>query len=392
MARLRLEADGTLRLPPEILRSYSVEPGTEGVLEQTEDGWAFHAIRPDLRRVYVEVTALCNLNCAICIRRVWRDRPGSMRWEVFEELIRQLRAFPELRRITFGGVGEPLVHPRIADMVALARTLGVGITLTTNGLLLDRAMAEALSEAGLDTVVVSIDTAHLQAYRQAGLVDGLDRVIDNIRGLQALARAHRRLVPRIGLEFVLTRDSLPELPHVPRLAQALGASFVLITHLLPHTPDQAQAILYDRGEPLPALPGWPVPGGDWLVWGLARMPRSRWGAMRRCRFIEERSTVIRWDGGVSPCYALMHSYPYYVYGRRKEVTAYILGFIQQQPLIEIWGSEEYVRFRAKVRAFRFPSCVDCGMACYYAAHNEDCWGNTPSCADCLWAQDIIRCP
>jgi len=274
MTRLRLEADGTLRLPPEMLRLHGLEPGMEGVLERTEDGWAFHAIRPDLRRVYVEVTALCNLNCAICIRQVWRDRPGSMRWEVFEELIRQLQAFPELRRITLGGFGEPLVHPRIVDMVALARTLGVGITLTTNGLLLDRAMAEALSKAGLDTVVVSIDTAHLQAYRQAGLVDGLDRVIDNIRGLQALARAHHRLIPRIGLEFVLTRDSLPELPQVPHLAQALGASFVLITHLLPHTPDQAQAILYDRGEPLSTLPGWPVPGGDWLVWGLARMPRS----------------------------------------------------------------------------------------------------------------------
>lgn len=392
MARLTVEADGTVRLPEEFLRHHGLSPGTQVVMESLEDGWAFHIVRPDLRKVYVEVTALCNLNCAICIRQVWRDRPGSMRYELFEELIRQLQAFPQLRRVIFGGFGEPLVHPRIADMIAMARTLGVGTTLTTNGLLLDRAMARSLLEAGLDTIVVSIDTAHLQAYRQAGLVDGLDRVLDNIRGLWALAQERGGLVPRIGLEFVLTRDSLPDLQDVPRLAQALGASFALITHLIPHTPDQAQAILYDQEWPILSLPGWPIRGADWLIWGIARMPRSRWGAWRRCRFIEERATVIRWDGGVSPCYALMHSYPYYIYGRRKEVTAYILGFIQERHLAEIWGSEEYVRFRAKVRAFRFPSCVDCGMACDYAARNEDCWGNTPSCADCLWAQDIIRCP
>ncbi|WP_376791326.1 radical SAM protein [Thermoflexus sp.] len=392
MRRLKIEADGTVRLPEELLHRHRLSAGQEVLAESHEDGWTFHLVRPDLRKVYVEATALCNLSCAICIRQVWRERPGSMGWDLFEELIRQLRAFPELRRLIFGGFGEPLVHPRIVDMVALARTLGVGTTLTTNGLLLDRAMAGGLLEAGLDTVVVSLDPAHLQAYRQADLTDGLDRVLDNIRGLRALAQERGRLVPRIGLEFVLTRDSLPDMPEVPRLAQALGASFVLITHLLPHTADQARAILYDREEPLPSPPGWPVRGADWLIWGLARMPRSRWGAWRRCRFVEERAVAIRWDGGVSPCYALMHSYPYYIYGRRKEVTAYILGFIQERPLAEIWGSEEYVRFRAKVRAFRFPSCVDCGMACDYAARNEDCWGNTPSCADCLWAQDIVRCP
>lgn len=38
------------------------------------------------------------------------------------------------------------------------------------------------------------------------------------------------------------------------------------------------------------------------------------------------------------------------------------------------------------------TCVDCGLACDLAERNEDCWMNNPSCADCLWASDIIRCP
>ncbi|MDR7465556.1 MAG: SPASM domain-containing protein [Armatimonadota bacterium] len=135
-----------------------------------------------------------------------------------------------------------------------------------------------------------------------------------------------------------------------------------------------------------------MPGGDWLAWGIINLPRVKWGAQRRCRFIDDRAMVIGWDGGVSPCYALMHSYPYYIYGRRKEVSRYVLGRVGERTLAEIWTSQECVTFPARVRDFRFPSCVDCGMACSFAASNEDCRGNAPSCADCLWAQDIVRCP
>ena len=119
-----------------------------------------------------------------------------------------------------------------------------------------------------------------------------------------------------------------------------------------------------------------------------------WGAERQCRFVTSNALVVGWDGGVSPCYALAHSYPYYIFGRRKEVTRYTLGNVNQATLAEIWTSEDYVRFRAEVRRFHFPSCVDCDLrdTCDIAEANEGCWGWCPSCADCLWAQDIIRCP
>ncbi|MBI4279950.1 MAG: radical SAM protein [Armatimonadetes bacterium] len=385
MSKTVVDRDGYIFLPPDYR-------GVEVVLESGAEGLALWRARPDVRRVYIEVTTRCNLNCAICVRQAWRDRPGEMGWETFAAAMEQLRAFPDLRRITFGGFGEPLAHPRIADMVAAAGSLGVGITLTTNGLLLARPVAEALLEARVDTVVVSVDTAHLRAYEQAHIPHGLDAVLDNVRGLRDLAAARGLMVPRIGLEYVVTRSNVAELSRLPALARDLGASFSLVTNLLPHTPEMAGDILYDRDEPLPVPAGWPLPSGDWLVWGIVRLPRLKWGAWRRCQFVEERSLVIGWDGGVSPCYALMHSYPYYIYRRRKEVSRYVLGRVSERSLVEIWTSEEYVKFRARAREFRYPSCVDCGMACALAARNEDCWGNAPSCADCLWAQNVIRCP
>ena len=392
MVELAVETDGRLTLPAPYLARRGLEPGAKFYVESFEDGLRLHRVRPDARKAYIEITARCNLNCAVCVRQVWTDAPGDMNWETYRAVIEGLRAFPDLRQITLGGYGEPLVHPRFPEMLALAAESKVALTLTTNGLLLDEAMAERLLDVRLNTVVVSLDTVHVQAYDQARLAGGVDRVLDNLRRLRALARQRGQVTPRIGLEFVAMRSNLEWLSRLPDLAHDLQANFVLVTNLLPYTEAMGDEILYDRDEPLPLPSGWPAPGGDWLLWGSVDLPRMKWGAWRQCRFIGDRAVVIGWDGGVSPCYPLMHSYPYYIYGRRKNVTRYVLGNVNEQPLADIWQSEEYVRFRAKVRDFRFMWCVDCGAACDYAENNEDCLGNVPSCADCLWAQGIIRCP
>jgi len=195
---------------------------------------------------------------------------------------------------------------------------------------------------------------------------------------------------------VALKRNVAELPDLLRLAGRLGANRAIITNVLPHTPEMVAEALYSRdgAESLPVPTGWAVLSDDWLLWGTMELPRMNWGAERQCRFVTSNALVVGWDGGVSPCYALAHSYPYYIFGRRKEVTRYTLGNVNQATLAEIWTSEDYVRFRAEVRRFHFPSCVDCDLrdTCDIAEANEGCWGWCPSCADCLWAQDIIRCP
>jgi hypothetical protein len=46
-----------------------------------------------------------------------------------------------------------------------------------------------------------------------------------------------------------------------------------------------------------------------------------------------------------------------------------------------------------VRFGRVPdSLSDLRETCDLRARNKDCWGTSPSCANCLWAQDTVRCP
>jgi radical SAM protein with 4Fe4S-binding SPASM domain len=180
------------------------------------------------------------------------------------------------------------------------------------------------------------------------------------------------------------------------LASWLGAGRVLVSNVLAYTDEMRDEILYGY-EPRPPLDagGWPVRLGAWVMWGTLELPRMHWGAEQRCRFVNDRGAVVGWDGEVVPCYALAHSYTYFaVDGRQKRVSRYELGNVTRQPLLEIWTSEEYCRFRNEVRDFHFPSCPDCDLreTCDLRERNEGCWGWNPSCADCLWAQDIVRCP
>jgi len=192
------------------------------------------------------------------------------------------------------------------------------------------------------------------------------------------------------------RSNVAELADLVKLASKLGSARVLITNVLPYTEEMKAEILYGY-EPQEPLSGgsWPVKADAWVMWGILDFPRMYWGAERKCRFIKDRATVVGWDGGVSPCYALAHNYTYFtVDGRKKQVKRYLLGNINVQPLAEIWMGAEYVHFRSEVRAFNFPSCPNCDLreTCDFRERNEGCWGWNPSCADCLWAQDIIRCP
>jgi MoaA/NifB/PqqE/SkfB family radical SAM enzyme len=75
-------------------------------------------------------------NEAMNYRQILGDRLEDMDEETFGLLLEQMRALPELRKVTIGGYGEPFTHPRIMAMLEGIRALGVKVTASTNGLLI----------------------------------------------------------------------------------------------------------------------------------------------------------------------------------------------------------------------------------------------------------------
>ncbi|HQO97457.1 MAG: tungsten cofactor oxidoreductase radical SAM maturase [Anaerolineaceae bacterium] len=395
MPKISSDSQGRLILPDDFLQRRHMPPDTEYWLNERQGDIILHPRVPDVQKLYLEATTGCNLQCRTCIRNIWGDPSALMKWDTFEALMNSLDGLPELKRVVFTGFGEPLSHPRILEMIERVRQRGLAVSIGSNGLLLREKMARELVRLGVDRLVVSVDGVKPETYGDVRGA-GLSELLDNVRRLNDIKQEVNTLIPALGIEFVVLKSNIDELPALTQLASHLNASRVLVTNVLPYTADMRDQMLYGY-DPQPSLDArnWPVHSGAWVTWGSLDLPRMHWGAERRCKFIQDRSMVIGWDGGVTPCYALSHNYSYYaIDGCAKQVERYVLGNVNQQTLADIWMSEDYVLFRSEVRSFHFPSCPNCDLreTCDLRQRNEGCWGWNPSCADCLWAQDIVRCP
>jgi MoaA/NifB/PqqE/SkfB family radical SAM enzyme len=413
---LHLDSEGRLIFTDALKSRWGLKPGTALVLRQTQHGLMLFPADPPLRKVYVEPTAACNLNCRTCMRHSWSEPIGTMTMATFNRLVESLRTVPSFHTMAFWGMGEPLLHPSIASMVGEAKALVAETELITNGLLLSPEVAQALITAGLDRIVVSVDGASSKRHAENRTGADLDVIKENILSLRRLRHEHRTALPEIGIEFVLMRRNLDEVRHLRSLANEMGASFIILTNVLPYTKDVQNEILYwisaDRPwadgrsmwfpkisvprfdarpenlEPLSKLI-WPAGGTAEPIQRMDRHP----GNDGHCRFVEQGAMAVGWDGGVSPCIALMHSYTCFVLDREKAIKRYVIGNVRDQAVSEIWDKEEYRSFRKRVLEFDFPPCIHCGGCDFVDTNEQDCYSNVfPSCGDCLWARNIILCP
>lgn len=365
--------------------------------------------KPSLSKLYIEPTTQCNLQCRTCIRNSWDELIGSMDMAVYRKLISDIKEFSTLNALAFWGIGEPLAHPEIVNMVALAHEMGLKTEVITNGHLLDEYMAKGFIQAGLDTLVVSVDGTSFVDIRQGG---DLLRVEENIRALNTLRAKNIGKIPNIGLEFVIMKSNINQLPELAERARSMEADFIMLTNLLPCTEDMKDEILYwisatindneerpKRSEelifprmdlrteyltPLKAL----LKKLDKPMPNKLDLPQEYC-----CPFIEKGSAAITWSGDVSPCIALMHSYHCYILGREKLVKKYSVGNIAQEKIGDIWNKKNYQSFRERVFNFNFSPCVQCSGCSYSETNEEDCFGNAhPVCGDCLWARSILLCP
>ncbi|MEW5720367.1 MAG: radical SAM protein, partial [Chloroflexota bacterium] len=310
MAIVKTDSEGRLVLDDAFLQRRHIPPAAEYWLAERDGDLILHPRRPDARKLYIEATTGCNLQCRTCIRNVWSDPIALMTRETFEKILAGLDALPQLERVIFTSFGEPLTHPRILEMIEAIRRHDLAVTVGTNGLLLKPAMSRELVRLGVDRLVVSVDGAKPETYADIRGAQ-LSTVLDNIRAFNEAKRQLGSLTPALGIEFVVLKSNIGELGDLTGLASHLNAARVLVSNVLPYTADMRDEILYGY-EPRPPFKagGWPVKADAWVMWGTLELPRMHWGAERRCRFVQDRSMVVGWDGGVSPCYALSHNYAY----------------------------------------------------------------------------------
>jgi tungsten cofactor oxidoreducase radical SAM maturase len=313
-----------------------------------------------------------------------------MDYRIFNSIVEQLKELPNLEWVHFGGFGEPLSHPHIIDMIRQVKGLGLKVEMISNGSLLTPDMARTLIDLGLDMLFISLDGPDEEAFNDIRKGADFVSVIDNIKGLNKIKHEVRVNHPELGIEFVAMKRNFHKLPQVAKLITELNAKKLLVTNVMPYNEELRDEILYDLNDTEPLF------GKDSVVTLMkATMPNMKLRSERYCKFIEDKALTVTWEGKVAPCYALMHGYRCFVYGREKKIYPYYLGDVQEKSLKEIWTKPEYALFRMRILDSRLPSCTDCREleGCSYTDDNQmDCWGNSPSCAECLWARRLIVCP
>ncbi|HWL89755.1 MAG TPA: GTP 3',8-cyclase MoaA, partial [Actinomycetota bacterium] len=144
----------------------------------------FGRVADDLR---ISVTDRCNFRCTYCMPAeglAWLPKHEILS---FEELARLLRIFVRLgvRSLKVTG-GEPLVRADLPVLVRMFREAGpdLDISLTTNGVLLDR-LAAPLADAGIDRATISCDSLLRHRFAEMTRRDALDKVLAGMKAAEA---------------------------------------------------------------------------------------------------------------------------------------------------------------------------------------------------------------
>lgn len=415
LVKAQVDQKGRLILPPEIASKFGLSPGADVYIDEGNN--EVRVIRPvsHLAKVYIEVTNMCNLDCQTCMRNVWDEPSGMMSDQTFEVIFSEVNQMAVKPTVFFGGYGEPLIHPKIIEMIKRFKAIDARVELISNGLLLTEERSLQLIRAGMDLLWVSLDGASPESYVDVRLGSSLPVVLDNLKKLRYIRHKATDIdnsLPNLGIAFVAMEKNIKDLPEVIKLGIEVGATRFSISNVLPHTQELNDQTLYKRsmqnmvGRQNTSVPLVNIARMDWndltkdvLAYVYSRKFRLEVAgyelnrALDTCPFVEQGSLSVRWDGNVAPCLPLLHTNQYIYRQQMRKTNNYILGNIRENGLLGIWNSREYVELRDRLQRFQFSPCTFCD-GCELSEENiRDCMGNTDlTCGGCMWAQGFIRCP
>ena len=191
------------------------------------------------RTFHLDVANGCNTNCIYC----WFHSPFSvnradaekidanwarqlMPWPMFERLVDDLAEVGCKEDVVLSGKGEPLIHPKINEMVRYLKKRDIFTTLFTNGLLLDKQVARSCIDSGVDLLYVSISAATSETFsllQTKPPAEAFDKIIGNIKELIRMRNSAKATLPKVVLVDVLCNRNQHEVEAFATLAASLGA-------------------------------------------------------------------------------------------------------------------------------------------------------------------------
>jgi MoaA/NifB/PqqE/SkfB family radical SAM enzyme len=159
----------------------------------------------------IEASSACNLKCPMCTRTIGEKRkaPSSKHFdfELYKRIIDEAVQIG-VYALKLNWLGEPLMNPRIIDMIKYAKQSGIeDVLMNTNAVLLNESMAHGIVEAGLDNIIFSFDSPYKEAYEKIRVGAVYEQVLENIRRFHAIRQELGSLSPLSRVQMVLTPEN-----------------------------------------------------------------------------------------------------------------------------------------------------------------------------------------
>ncbi|WP_040949896.1 radical SAM/SPASM domain-containing protein [Gorillibacterium massiliense] len=121
------------------------------------------------KKVYIEITSICNLACSFCPPT---SRQASfIKIEDFAHILDQIK--PYTQHIYLHVKGEPLLHPKIGELLDISHEKGFKVNMTTNGTLIPKAKHKLLGKSALRQINFSLHSfdGHPGSENRAGYLE-----------------------------------------------------------------------------------------------------------------------------------------------------------------------------------------------------------------------------
>lgn len=127
----------------------------------------------------VEPTNECNLNCVMCPNSKLRNNKVYMDFNTFKKLINEIGQSAKLIKLNYRG--EPLLHPKICEMVQYCKeNTSARISLSTNGILMNPKLSKRLIATRIDEIIFSLDANSPKTYKKIKGKDEFKKVVKNV--------------------------------------------------------------------------------------------------------------------------------------------------------------------------------------------------------------------
>ena len=139
--------------------------------------------------ISIEASSLCNLKCNYCLHGVQNGNfpKQLMNFDLFVKAIDSLAGFPQkIKNIVFALNGEPFTNPQLPEMIRYIKQKNIAdkVTVFTNAILLNEEIGQAVIDAGLDILRVSIQGVSSENYQTlCNTKVDYQRIVENVARL-----------------------------------------------------------------------------------------------------------------------------------------------------------------------------------------------------------------